>query len=244
MAIIQTSGLISDIKGAVGGVVFQNTSAGIAVRQKVTPVNRRTLLQVTSRLKMFDLQSAWMALTPVQQADWELFAATYPKPQIKNTTKNINGHQYFLKYNGYRVRYGMSVLTTIDWSVPTLATIQARFQNFGGVLLLFASRRIDFANEFLVLFMSWETSPGINNISSRRRLISVGTFAGNLLECTASYTSVFGALPSAGSTIHVKCAAFSKNTPYWTAFYEAATVVASSYGVGSGSVGGTIVVRP
>lgn len=244
MALVTVSALVSDIKGKVGGMVFQNTQAGLAVRQKVSPINRRTTLQTTSRLKMFNLQNAWMNLTDAQRADWDLFAQTYPKPQIKNPAKNINGQQYFLKCNDFRVRYGYDPLLDIDWNIPTLEAFTATIFNFGSNLWLLCNRRIDFANEFLVCFLSWEVSSGMNNPSNRRKMIIFSTNYWNDINITSGYSAIFGTIPATGSNVFIKVASFSKTSPYWTMFYEEKVTVQSTFGIGYYIVGSTFVVFP
>ena len=243
MALITLSALLSDVKGKIGGGVFQNSQGGLMLRTKVSPINRRTSTQVTSRLKMFNLQNDWIRLTTAQRADWELFAQTYPRPQLKNPLCNINGHQYFLKYNDYRVRYGLAVLNDVSWTVPSFSSVIGNLMNDGSDLFLFTSRKLDFVNEFVVLFLSWQVSKGMNNPSNRRKMIIGSTLTGNLLTITDSYLNVFGELPAVGSEVFLKLAVFSRNTAYWTAFYESKVTVEQIYAVGTAEVGTTFVVR-
>lgn len=242
MALVQLSAMFSNIKGKLGGGVFQNTQGGIAVRTKVTPVNRRTPKQELSRRGTFNLQNNWRSLTDAQRADWELFAQTYPKPQKKNPLRNINGQQYFLTYNDYRTRYSLTAMTDINWNVPTLDALEVSLFTLGSNLFVLANRRIDFQNEFLVLFLTWEVSPGLNNPGNRYKMIVFNTDFWNNIILNTEVTSIFGAIPSGGSTVFVKVAAFSRFSPYWTMFNESKEIIQTSWGIGSGVIGSTFVI--
>jgi len=242
MALITLSPLLSDIKGKIGGGVFQNSQGGLMLRTKVTPINRRTLPQNRSRIDMFNLQNEWLRLTQAQRDDWDLWAVTYPKPQIKNPLKTINGQQYFLKYNDYRSRYGLTTMQNVDWTIPTFSAIDVSFFNIANVFYVIADRKIDFANEFVVLFISWEVSPGLNNAGNRRKMIIFNTSTGNKFDLTTQVTNVFGAIPAAGSQIFYKVASFSRNTPYWSMFVEGKETLYSTLGIGNMIIGKTFIV--
>jgi len=242
MALVTLSAMFSNIKGKLGGGVFQNTQGGIAVRTKVTPVNRRTPLQELSRRGTFNLQNAWRSMTDAQRADWELFAQTYPKPQKKNPLRNINGQQYFLTYNDYRTRYNHSVMYDIDWNVPTLDALEVNLLTLPGNIFVVANRRINVPVEFLVLFMTWEVSPGLNNPGNRYKMVIFNTAYWNYLILNTHLTSIFGAVPSAGSTVFVKVAAFSRTSPYWTMFNESKVVIGDQFGIGAMAIGSTFAI--
>ena len=244
MALITPSALISDIKGKIGGGVIQNTQGGLALRTKTTPVNRNTPRQERSRRDTFNLQNEWLNLTQAQRDDWQLWANTYPKPQIKNPLKNINGQQYFLKYNDYRARYNLPILKDLDWNVPTLDALEVNLFTLPGYLFVLANRRIDFLNEFLVLFITWEVSPGLNNPGNRYKMIVFNTNFWNNIVLSTEVSDVFGAIPATGSQVFVKVASFSRNTAYWTMFNEAKVTISNSFGIGSYIIGSTFTVFP
>lgn len=242
MARITTSALISDIRGKVGGVVFQGGQSGLIARNKTIPVNRRTLAQTQSKKDLFNIQQEWKALTDAQRDDWNLFAATYPVLQKFSTTKTINGQQYFIKYNDYRVRYGLGVLQNPDFTLPTFQAIDIQIYNFVGNMFCLANRRLDPTNEFMVLFLSFEAPNSVTNAGNRRKMIIFNTGFFNNLIITNAYLDVYGRLPDVGTEIFYKVAMFSRNTAYWTSFTEGKSTVIDQFGVGFGIIGSTFVI--
>lgn len=242
MARITTSALISDIRGKVGGVVFQGGQSGLIVRNKSIPVNRRTLAQTQSKKDLFNIQQEWRALTDSQRDDWNLFAATYPVLQKFSTTKTINGQQYFIKYNDYRVRYNLGILQDPDFTLPSFNAVDVNIFNFNNNMFCLINRRIDPNEEFVVLFLSFETTNSVTNAGNRRKMIVFPTNFFNNYIITNQYNAIFGRLPDVGTELFYKVAIFSKRTAYWTSFTEGKLTVLQNFGVGYMAVGSTNVV--
>jgi hypothetical protein len=242
MALITLSALLADVKGKLGGGVFQNSQGGLALRTKVTPINRRTMPQNRSRIAMFNLQNDWLSMTQAQRDDWDLWAVTYPRPQKKNPLKNINGQQYFLKYNDYRKAYSLPVMKDINWDIPTFTAVEATIGYVGGLVFITTDRAIDFVNEFLVFSMSWEVSAGLNNPGNRRKLLSFTTAQANNNFIHTQLIDTFGAVPAVGSEVFIKIAVFSRTSPYWTMFYETKTTIYQLTGIGQMIIGTNFVV--
>lgn len=85
MARVQTSGLITDIRGSVGGGTFQNSRAGLVLKQKCHNVNRRTNELSSHRAILYQLQVEWASLTPDEQSAWQTHAL-FGKHLQKNMT--------------------------------------------------------------------------------------------------------------------------------------------------------------
>ena len=68
MALIRTSSLVSDIRGAVGGVVFQGNSAGLIVRNRSTAKNVNSFYQNIQRNVLSSVQKEWVRLSTTQQS--------------------------------------------------------------------------------------------------------------------------------------------------------------------------------
>jgi hypothetical protein len=242
MARITTSALISDIRGKVGGVVFQGGQSGLVARQKTTPINKRTSAQTRAKTDLYNIQQDWMTLTDQQRDNWNLFAATYPKQQKFNPTKYINGQQYFIKYNTYRKSYNLPVLADVSFTIPSLQAIDISVFNFASNLFILANRRLDPNNEFMVLFLSFEAPASITNAGNRRKLIAVPTGYFNNLIATTYYNNVFGRLPDVGTEVFYKVAMFSRNTAHWTSFTEGKATIQQNFGIGFGVIGSTFVI--
>lgn len=76
-ALVKFSGIaVVDMRNKLGGTVFTKTKAGAAVRNKVTPVNRRSVAQQTIRALFTSFTQAFRNLTPTQINGWNDLANT------------------------------------------------------------------------------------------------------------------------------------------------------------------------
>ena len=99
MASIRFSALVSDVKGVVGGNVFQSNANGSFVRARTTPVNRRTALQQNQRLIMVVYAQKWQGLTDQDRQDWKDNAVMHPYTNRLGEQKIYTGYQWFMKTN-------------------------------------------------------------------------------------------------------------------------------------------------
>ena len=96
MALIRTSTLISDIRGSVGGVVFQNNRAGLIVRKKTSAKNRETKAQNLQRNIIYNVQQQWSSLNPESQAQFNSLVKLAQVKQSNIIGRLINGQQLFV----------------------------------------------------------------------------------------------------------------------------------------------------
>lgn len=99
MASIRFSALVSDVKGVVGGNVFQSNANGSFVRARTTPVNRNTSAQQYQRLIMAVYAQKWQGLTDQDRQDWTDNAALHPYTNRLGEQKIYTGYQWFMKTN-------------------------------------------------------------------------------------------------------------------------------------------------
>lgn len=74
MASIKTGPLVSDIAGAVGGVVFKRGPGGLCVQTKMVPTRKCGVKSSVVRNLMGLASKAWGALTDAQKVAWEAAA--------------------------------------------------------------------------------------------------------------------------------------------------------------------------
>lgn len=80
-------GILGDLSGKLGGSVFSRNKAGAYARSWVKPTNANSEAQVRARASFATSISAWHALTDLEKAQWNDFAATRFKP--KETTAGV-----------------------------------------------------------------------------------------------------------------------------------------------------------
>ena len=103
MALIQTGGGITDIRGSIGGNTFSRSAAGLIARTRRKPVNKNTSGQISARARVSQLTNAWNhTLTEQQRADWRAYAAGTPGTNKLGQTITLSGLNMFLKVNAIR----------------------------------------------------------------------------------------------------------------------------------------------
>lgn len=204
MATIKTSGLITDIRGKLGGSVFQNGASGLIMRTGAKGINRASERMTIARNITFTCQQEWMMLTDAQRAAWNNLISYQPTLQNNISGKFINAHQTFIMANSYRLQYGLSILYTPTFAKCKILPITMTVALNGGALEVTASRNMASADEFIVLYLSSHMSSTINNPGNRLRLMIFTTTDTNVFDVSAAYISIFGILPNAGNTIFME----------------------------------------
>jgi len=214
MAIVIPSGLISEIRGKVGGSIFQRSKAGIILRKNTIPVNKRSNLQNTARSISANVLQAWFGLSNAQRIIWDRFKQYLPVQQKNFNTLFLTAQQTFIKFNSYRLHYSLPILETPKFNKCAVSPITLSITSNGVAITLVTSRTMVPANEFIVLFMTIVFPSSVNNPGSRYKLIKFETTATDTYNITALYTAIFGQVPAAGTVVFVKYTNVSKLSGY------------------------------
>lgn len=204
MAIIKPSALISDIRGKIGGSVFQNSKAGLTLRSFITPVNRRTERNLKTRNLTSRLQQAWVNLTDLQRDTWAAFTTLNPQKQNNISGLNINGHQTFLKQNYYRFEYGFPLLSDPEFTTCQITPVDLTLRLAGPNLFIDADRDLDTDFEFIIFFITILVRSSINNPGSRFKLVIFTTTDADSFKITDEYFALFGTGLLPGNTVFFK----------------------------------------
>lgn len=111
MALIKLGGLISDIRGSVGGTVFSRNKSGAIARQRTTPVNPQSVLQTAIRAIVALVSQAWRTgTTTVQKAAWAVFASNVPAKNKLGESINLSGFNQYVKSNTAALNAGLPAI--------------------------------------------------------------------------------------------------------------------------------------
>ena len=204
MALIKTGSIISDIRGKVKGTVFQRTAGGLTLRSQSAPINKNSNRQTKTRNFTNILQQQWRLLSPEERQTWLQFTNFNPIQQKRNSELFINGQQAFIKLNSYRLEYGFTILTTPQFSKCETTPVDISIQLAGPNLFVRTDRVMNSRFEFIVLFMTVNLIPTINNPGSRFKLIKFTTTNSDNFNIKDEYKAIFGILPKRESKIFFK----------------------------------------
>ncbi len=210
MALVKPSAIVSDVRGKIGGTVFQRFKSGLVVRSKCAPVNKKSALQIVSRNIASLTANAWLQISPAERDQWDSYTAYNPIAQRNNREVFVSGQQAFLKLNNYRLQYSLPILTVPEFNKCELTPIDLTLKRVGMNLRVTSSRALVASDEFIILFLTVRMSPAINNPGSRYKLIKFVTTDGVNFFITSEYEDVYGIIPEIGNTVFMKYTNASK----------------------------------
>jgi len=119
---------ITDFKGSIGGVTFQNNTSGSIARLRTRAVVNPTALQAGYQARLSYLVSLWPTLTQVQKDAWDTFHGVNNHTTPWGETKILSGYQWFLSCNLRRMLYhAAAIVAAPAWVaqvVPDTFTIE------------------------------------------------------------------------------------------------------------------------
>lgn len=211
MAIITTSALISDINGSVSGTTFQRTQGGLCMRSKTITRNPNSSFQQANKNRMVSIQNAWTNLTQAERSQWNQYAIYRGIKQKKNLSKNISGHQIFIRENS--LRYSMTgygaIFDNPIHSVPVLSNapkppiITVAVINFGNFEINYDTILIS-ATQAILLWISAPIKESQKSNNIKRNMIKFISVDGQAQIVNTYYTNVFGLIPNAGQFISIE----------------------------------------
>ena len=194
MAIIQTSALITHIKGSIAGTTFQRGQAGLIARKKPIQVRSATSMQNVQRLIIARLNNEWLNLNDLQRATWASFA-NYINGIGKTNRQNFSGQTgktQFVAVNSWLLIYGKPLLV-IPSFLPALPIIQPFFNSF------FESNNLgktvqsfDPTQQILVTQLSLAQSNGTYKSNTGYRTLIYTPVSGTVQNWLSEYINYFG----------------------------------------------------
>ena len=125
MATIKTSGIVSEIRGKMGGTVFSRNKGGAYARQFVKPTNPNSPAQASNRGLFGSLMTSFRALSTPDQQTWKDNAAAYPQQNKVGDTVYLTGAQLYAKMNMVLLNAGLTPITALPASPIALTTASA-----------------------------------------------------------------------------------------------------------------------
>jgi len=103
--------IVSEIRNKIAATVFTKNGAGAAIRNRVTPINRRSPLQTNRRQRLASLSSQWRGLTEVQRAGWNAASGSFPVQDNLGQTIFLTGAQLYNRCNANLLLIGAATIS-------------------------------------------------------------------------------------------------------------------------------------
>jgi len=186
--------IISEIRNKIAATVYSKNGSGAIIRNRVTPINRRTSLQTNQRQLLASLASAWRGLTQLERDGWNAASPNFPQTDSLGQTVTLTGEQLYIRSNANLVQIGQAQITAAP--PPTSFAILAMGATVltGGAFTQAFSPDPVPAGFSLVMKATRPLSPGKNFLGqSEFRFIQVEAAAAvSPADLDAAYEAIFG----------------------------------------------------
>jgi hypothetical protein len=205
MAIFTPGAIVSEISGKIAATVYTRNRGGNVIRNRRTPINRRSVAQSVRRQGLGNISSAWRGLTQAQRDSWNGSSSTFPYQNALGETKYLSGSQLFVMFNQNLLLLGAATVTTapasFSFATFTLGLAAADTPTFS---ITFTPTPLTAANN-LAVFATQNLSPGIDSPNaSKFRFIGVIAAADTSpADLLSEYQAVHGN-PVAGQKIFLE----------------------------------------
>lgn len=217
---------MTSASGSIGGTTFSHNRFGLYTRARRVPVNPNSSFQQDARSAFSTQAAAWRALTALERAGWDAYAASSPTTGSLGDTIHLSGFQWFVATNSLNDRLAASVITTapltpgrIALGTPTVV-IDA---SAGTVAVSGGDGAADGGN--VGVFLGDAQSAGVTFFNGPYQLRAVGSPSGGAFT-TAAITGRNGVAFVTGARIPYRLAGTDANSQLTTVASGIATVVA------------------
>jgi len=189
--------IISEIRNKIAATVYTKNKAGASIRNRVTPINRKSASQTLRRQQLAAFSGQWRGLTQAQRDSWNSGAANFPQTDNLGQTIFLTGEQLYVRCNANLVLTGNSQITDCPTpaSFDVLAFTSLTAAAGAGTISLAFTPTVPAGFE-LVVRATAPVSAGKAFVSDSafRFLQSVAPAATSPQSIAAAYVAVFGAI--------------------------------------------------
>lgn len=207
MAKIKYSALVSSMSGKLNGSVLTKNKSGYAIRNKTTPINRRTSYQTQLRANFAANAKLWATLTESQINAWNAAAVQVSRTNIFGDKIQNSGFNLFMECNRNLFTAGQTGITDVpaDFSVEGGSLVSVDIDSAtGGTFTITGSDATVPSGHTALVFVTPQLSPGVSNVSGKYVLLKTIAAGASLAaaNCKTEYTARFGTLVQ-GKTVGV-----------------------------------------
>lgn len=207
-AIFTPGAVVSEIRGKIASNVFSRNRGGAIIRNRIKPINRRSVLQSTRRQVLGSLASAWRGLTSAQRDSFNAAVGSFPLQNRLGQTIQLSGEQLYVRLNANLVLIGASQITTapspFSFAIFTLSFTAEDATVAAALSVVFTPTPLTAGNTLLV-FATRNLSAGIEapGASEFRKIGQIDPSDTSPADMISAYQAVFGD-PVAGEKIFLE----------------------------------------
>ncbi len=201
MARVTYGALVTQLRGSIGGTVFQGSAYGHTAKNTPNMTRPNTAAQDVIKRAVVRCVQRWANLLPAYRLNWNSYAAAYPQYAKFNAGSQLSGYAVFLKRNMIAEITGVlsldnpSLIATVDSTLaPTLVLV-------GGDLVL-TFNAVPAPSDISGFIFASPPTPSNKPIRNNQlRFLLATTYATADVSLLASYVNLYGRLPIAGEKV-------------------------------------------
>lgn len=200
MAKFTPGAIVSEVRGTVAATTYSKNKGGAIIRNRVTPINRRSTNQTQRRQILASLASAWRGLTQSQRDSWNAASPNFPQSDSLGQTIFLTGEQLYVRCNANLLLIGAAQITSAptpaSFDVLAFTSLTATADDDGLSLAFTPTVPAGFT---LVVRATAPVSPGVSFVpSSRFRFLDAIAAAQTSPQAIGpAYVGVFGSIAGA-----------------------------------------------
>lgn len=197
--------IVTEGRGKAGGHVFTRNRQGMAMRTKVTPINRATTSQQAIKNRLSNVSDDWRTLTDAQRAAWESAASDAKRTNIFGDQYTSTGKNYYAYINGNLLIAGQAVVSSPPANTPAtaLTSVSLASNTTAAQTVGYAPTPVT-AGHTLVIEATRPLSAGVGFAKNQFRILTtVAAAAASPADTFTAYQTKFGT-PVAGKRIFVR----------------------------------------
>jgi len=223
---IQYGALVTELKGKIGGTVFQSGRYGFQARNKPQAFRNPSVTQSHIRGVILTISKNWRTLTQAERDSWDAVAPSWPAVDAFGNPMLLTGYNVFCKCNFWRWNLANTIdangsLPELIW-VPTSVTLDIQ-EALAKVEISYAPDPVD-NNTTVLVYTAGQVSAGRTSPPSQMAIL--GTIADGTaspVDFGSDYKQKYGAVPTAGNRIFIGLQSISdlNGTPGPISYYSA-----------------------
>ncbi|MCK5603121.1 hypothetical protein KAR91_14655 [Candidatus Pacearchaeota archaeon] len=187
--------IISEISGKIAATIFTRNKGGNIIRNRRTPINRRSVAQSTRRQALGNLASSWRGITQSQRNGWNGATGNFPYQNTLGETKFLSGEQLYVQFNANLLLIGSAVIEDVPapFGFATFVISCTAADAIPALSLVFSPSPLT-ADNNLAVFATPNLSPGIAspNASKFRFLENIAPSDTTPTDLLATFQALFG----------------------------------------------------
>jgi len=244
MAIITPSALISNIKGKIGGTVFQGSTQGISMRNKPTKLGVGSQSQQRIRQINAQLNYSWSTMTNDQRNVWSAFN-TFVNGVGKSANQKItanSGRMQFMSVNFFCLLYGKSIIIAPTFTTPESINVPCPPLFTSSDTLMDYTVNLDTTTQILVTRVSLPQSNPTKTTNTGYRTLVYDQIDGLSQDWSDAYQKTFGINLIPGKYYWVSLQVVNFITGTVSPVAQQLVLLNASGGIGSMIIGSTFIV--